>query len=282
MMIRMFTFALAGLVSLGAAGTVGAQQTGAGQAGAGQAGAGQGQSQQSGQTGKTGQQQGNWSSINQTPWFANQGIRQQLNLSGDQLNQLNKAYGQAYGSYQKGLNELGGSKLSTTDRMQRQQELENNFYKNFSSNLDNVITDPEARQRFNQMSWQYRGYGAFNDPMVQQKLNLTPEQRQKLNEYYTDWTTHMNDLSGTFAKDSTAGGRQYEQMRKQYDERVNSVLNQQQQQAWRQMTGERYNFQPNVYFPNGNQGSKGGQGGQQGGQGGQGGNSNSGGGSNDR
>jgi hypothetical protein len=48
-----------------------------------------------------------------------------------------------------------------------------------------------AVQRFNQLSWQSRRYGALDDLMVQEKLNLTSDQRQKLNEQNQQWTNKM-------------------------------------------------------------------------------------------
>jgi len=241
-MNRIATLVLAGAVALATVSRTEAQK------------AGQAQGQAQGQAGSGGQK-GGAGTIGQTPWFSNQGVQKQLNLNNEQLGQLNKAYGQAWGSYQKGLSQLGNdTNLSATDRAQRMRDLEANFHKSFSSGINDSITDPAARQRFNQLSWQYRGYGAFSDPMVQQKLNLTAEQRQKLNEYQQDWTTRMNELNPTFSKDATAGGKRFSEMQKQADERINSVLTPEQRQTWQQMIGERYNFEPGAYFQSNNQG----------------------------
>jgi len=251
-MNRISTFALAGLVTLGAANLVEAQQAGQAQ---------QGQSGQA-QQGQAGQgQRGNTGSISQTPWFSDQSIRKQLNLDSDRYNQLNKAYGQAYSTYQKGVNQLGNN-LSDTDRIQRMQELESGFYKSFSSAAGEAFTDPAQKQRFNELYLQYRGYGAFSDPMVQEKLNLTPEQRQKLSQLNQEWSTQMNDLNRTYQTDREGATKKFGTTRKQYDERLNSILNQQQQQTWHQMTGESANFQPGIYFQGSGQRGQGGQNGQ--------------------
>jgi hypothetical protein len=37
-------------------------------------------------------------------------------------------------------------------------------------------------------------------------------------------------------------------MRKQYGERIRTVLTPEQQKSWQILTGETYNFQPSVYF----------------------------------
>jgi len=233
-MKRIGAFGLAGLIALAAAGPVEAQKSDQGQ---------------SGQTGNTSGQKGSSGGISQTPWFSNQGVQKQLNLNADQTTQLNKAYGQAYNTYQSGMKQLGSdTNLSAQDRAQKMRDLEANFYKSFSTATNDTLTDPAARQRFNQLSWQYRGYGAFNDPMIQEKLKLTPEQQQKLGQFNQEWSKQMNDLGTAYSKDPTAAGKQFTDLRKQYDDRLNSVLNQQQQQTWRQMIGEPYNFEPSAYF----------------------------------
>jgi len=217
----------------------------------------QGQPGQAGQAGKGGAgQKGSWNTISQTPWFSDQSIQKQLNLKNEQSGQLNKAYSQAWNNYQSGLKELNSkSDLSAEDRAKRTRELESNFYKSFSTSAEDALSDPALRQRFNQMSWQYRGYGAFNDPMIQEKLNLTPEQRQKLNQYNQEWTTQMNELNGAFSKDQNAANKQYTEMHRQFDERLKSVLNEQQLSTYRQLTGEPYNFPPSAYFSSARQGS---------------------------
>lgn len=243
-MNRFATFVWAGLATLVACGLLEAQQ--------------QGQAQK-GQSGNTAGQKGGSGAISQTPWFGDQGIRKQLNLNDEQFNRLNKAYGEAWGGYQKGMKQLG-TDLNDADRRQRTGALETNFYKSFSSGANDVFTDPAQRQRFNQLSLQYRGYGALSDPMVQEKLNLTSEQRQKLEQFNREWTTQMNDVNRAYQTDREDGTRRFTEMRKQMNERINSLLNPQQQQTWRQLTGDSYDFQPGVYFQNSGQGSTSGQG----------------------
>jgi len=208
------------------------------------------------QTGTAGQRGGYNGAFGQTPWFSNQDIRQQLKFDDNQYGRLNKAYGESWQRYQNQMAEINKNKdLTDAQRAQRMNDLQRDFSTNFSSTTNQIITDPTQRERYNQMYWQYLGYGAFNDPTVQQKLNLTDEQKQKLGQYGRDWNTQMNDYSRTYQTDQAGTTKRFNESRKQANDRINSVLTQQQQQTWRQMVGDPYNFQPGVYFQGSNSGS---------------------------
>jgi len=211
------------------------------------------QNQNQGNKGAQGQT-GAQGSIGQTPWFSDQGIRQQFKWNDDTYNRMNTAYQKAYGTYQQEYNRLGN--LSGQERQQRMSELQNNFWKNFSSSTGDIITDPQQRQRYNQLYLQYRGYGAFEDPMIAQKLNLTDEQRQKLRQFGNEWNTQMGTLGQSYQTDREGASKRFQQMQSQTGERINSVLTPEQQRTWREMTGESYQFQPNVYFQGSTSGSK--------------------------
>jgi opacity protein-like surface antigen len=107
--------------------------------------------------------------IGQTPWFSNQEIRQHFKLSDQQYDQLNKSYSESYGRYQQGMKTLGKD-LSNEQRIQKMRDLQQGFNKDFSTTTNQVFTDPQQRQRYNQLYLQYQGYNAFSDPLVQEKL----------------------------------------------------------------------------------------------------------------
>jgi hypothetical protein len=188
--------------------------------------------------------------IGQTPWFSNQEIRQHFKLSDQQYDQLNKSYGESYGRYQQEMKTFGKD-LSNEQRAQKMRELQQRFNKDFSTTTNQVFTDPQQRQRYNELYLQYQGYNAFSDPLVQEKLNLTPEQRQKISQYGEEWHNQMNDLGRTYTTDREGATKQFNEMRKQFGQRINTVLTPVQQNAWQQLAGEPYSFQPNTYFQTG-------------------------------
>jgi len=244
-MVRACKFASAGVFALLTVSFVEAQQ--------------QGQAQnQNNQTGKaTSQQQTYQPGFGQNPWFANQGVRQQLNLTEQQFNQLNSAYGNAWKGYQQGYTGLD-NKLSNDARWQKMMEFNQGFNKSFSPAINDVFTDAKQRERFNQLHLQYQGFSAFADPTVQSNLKLTPAQQQKLNQYGQQWYQQMGDIGQSYQTNPDVASKRFNEMWKQYGEQVNSVLTPEQQRTWSQMVGEPYTFQPNIFFQTGNTGNTGG------------------------
>jgi len=185
--------------------------------------------------------------VNQSPWFSNTAIRQQLQLNDDQYNQLNKAYTQSWNRYNQGMTGLDKS-LAEQERLQRQRGFADSFNKEFGSAVDETFTDTTARQRYNQMDWQYRGYGAFNDPTIQQKLNLTPEQRQKFSNYQNEWGQQLSTWQSEFPNDRDGVSSRFRDGRTGWQTRIDSTLTPDQRTMWRDMSGKPFDFPVDVYF----------------------------------
>lgn len=236
-------------------GQTGAGQTGAGQTGAGKTGIG---------TGKAGLGAQGSFGITQTPWFTDPGIRKQLNLNDQQFNQLNKTYSQYFEKYQGGYNQLG--KLDDQQRQQRMLELSGSFYNSFGQSSRDVLNQDQL-QRYQQLYLQYRGPAALMDPAVQDQLQLTPEQRQKLQRSgYFGWdyssqaaaqnsannnnnpnnnnpnNNNPNNNSATNQNSQTSGQRSLQQQQQW----MRDFLTEEQRARWREMTGTPYNFRPGL------------------------------------
>lgn len=150
----------------------------------------------------------------QTPWFSNMDTRQHLKMSDAQYDQLNKGYGKAYEDYQNGVKNIGKD-LNDEQRAQKMNELQQAFNTSFSTTANGVIVEPGQRLRYNQIHLQYQGYNAFLDPTVQQKLNLTPEQRQKLNQQSQEWNKQMNGFGAAYQSDPEGSTQKFNEMRTQ-------------------------------------------------------------------
>jgi hypothetical protein len=241
-MVRFAKIAVAGLMSVVMVGPVWGQAGGAGQAGAG--------AQASGAATTGGRATIGMGNINQTPWFSNQGIRSQLNLNDQQFNALNKAYGQAYTNYSSNLGQLGNT-LTPQERAQKMQDLRANFDQSFTTATQKYITDPRQQQRYHQLYTQYQGYDALTNPQIQQKLNLTDQQRQQLQQFGSTYNQQLNTLQQNSQANPQATANQFNTLRQQANQNINSILTPQQQQNWRQMTGDPYNFQWSDYYSGG-------------------------------
>jgi hypothetical protein len=187
--------------------------------------------------------------VPQTPWFSPAPIRQQVfKINDDQFSKLNQAYSEAWARYNKSIGGLDAT-LSAQQRADQMRTMEQDFFKNFNTASTTILTDAEQRQRFDQLNWQWRGFGAFQDPTVVQRLNLTKEQLARLNEFNQQWTTQMSDLGPMFTHDRLEAQRRFEKMQGDMGTRINTVSTPEQLQTWRQMTGPPYAFPSTIYFP---------------------------------
>lgn len=190
-----------------------------------------------------------YNGINQTPWYSNPAVREHLNLNDNQFNQLNTSYKTAWTKYNDGVTQLG-SNLTDAQRNERLAELNGTFHQNWNQATGTVFTQPADRERFNQLSWQYQQYGAFNNPTVQQQLNLTDAQRQKFRDYDRDWNRQMATWSNDYATNRQSVINNYNQYQRDFQKNVNTVLTPQQREQWTTMIGKPYTFTPDVYFQN--------------------------------
>jgi hypothetical protein len=129
----------------------------------------------------------------------------------------------------------------------RRQQLRDQFLTDFNSTVDATFTDPAMRQRYNQLNWQFQGLGAFNDPGVQQQLNLTAQQRQQLTALQGEWRRDLMNLQRNSRTRLTQ--EQFDDFRRQFMSRLNTVLTPEQQQLWMQLVGQQYDFPVTTYFP---------------------------------
>jgi hypothetical protein len=128
----------------------------------------------------------------------------------------------------------------------RLQELRNRYATEFNTAVDSTFTDPATRQRFNQLNWQYQGVGAFNDPMVQQQLKLTPQQRQQFATLNAEWRQTLMELQRESRTNLTQ--QQFDDLRARFMSRLNTLLTPAQQQQWAQLIGQPYEFPYTSYL----------------------------------
>lgn len=188
----------------------------------------------------------NFNGITRTPFFSDPGVRQQLNLNLNQFQLLNRAYLDAFKQYNQGVTGLSPN-LTPQQRQQQLQLLANRFNTDFSPTLDTTFTDRQLRTRYDQLYRQYLGVNAFNDAAIQRQLNLNAAQQAQLRRLAAQWRQQMMQLNGTSNQNVTA--EQWAATSAQYWNQLNSILTPEQQQIWMQLTGQRYTFSPNVYFP---------------------------------
>jgi len=93
---------------------------------------------------------------------------------------------------------------------------------------------------------QNQGLGAFNNPQVQQSLQLTPAQQNQLRKLELQSNNNLLNINRRFASDPQTAARGRDEVQRQQLGQLNSILNPQQLQMWRQMTGNPLVFSTNT------------------------------------
>jgi hypothetical protein len=220
--------ALAGLV----VGTAWSQQSTTGQAG--QQGSNAQQRQQN-----TGQ--ANSAYPGGTPIYQNPDIRRNLNITDQQLKQLNQAYGDVQGRYKDPFSGL--DRLDASQRAARAQELSRNMNADLMKAYGGIFNDQQMN-RFRQLDLQNRGFTAFSDPNVQKQLNLTDKQLAGIQRFSQQYNQQLQDITKSAGTNRDDAVRRYDTFRKDMQQRLNDILTPEQRKAWSQMTGDPYNFRP--------------------------------------
>jgi len=185
---------------------------------------------------------------NQTPWYSNADVRKQLKIDDATYQKLNDRYVEYWTPYNKVVTTTTPTTVSEAERQKQIAEAYGTFNKGINTATTEVITDPQIRDRYNQLHYQYQGYSAFNDPAIRQRLKLTDEQVQAFNKYNTEWNTRMGTYAGEYATDPATVNKSFPENWKQYRERVNTTLTPEQRTAWNEMIGQPYDFPAEVYF----------------------------------
>ncbi len=170
-----------------------------------------------------------------TPWFYNEYVRKELNITNSQFNQLQNNYNQLYTN--------AGKDLAGVDRMTPAQQ--ERWYTNWTNRMSTDfgksaadVLNAQQMNRWRQLQLQYRGAGAFTDPAVRSKLNLTDAQVQQLQKLGQQYGTGLSGLYANGGTDSAAALRQYEALRKGYTDNLANILTPAQMRAWSEMTGQ--------------------------------------------
>lgn len=169
-----------------------------------------------------------------------------LNLTQDQVTNLNKLTDQTQARYRDDFAKLGT--LSDAERFARQQELNRLYATDWNKAARDVFNDTQ-RTRYQQLQYQYGGFGTLYDPDVQKQLNLTPAQVKDLRGHW-DWSTQqMQDVTRLGTTDAAKGTQAYQGYWTQRQERLDRFLTPEQQKAWRGLVGDPFTFQPTFTPP---------------------------------
>jgi Spy/CpxP family protein refolding chaperone len=100
--------------------------------------------------------------------------------------------------------------------------------------------------RLRQLELQRGGLNAFNNPDVQRQLNLTDQQQQQLRALNDQTTQQQQQILQGARTNRNQTLQRLNDLNRQTQEQTNAILNEQQRRTFQQMTGQPFNFPPNL------------------------------------
>ncbi len=102
------------------------------------------------------------------------------------------------------------------------------------------ILNPEQFKRYKQISLQMAGYAAFLDAEVQATLKLDDEQKTKIQEIQSHFSSKVREISKTAREDRNTASVQIRELMDQLKTEIVGFLNVDQKIAWGEMVGKEF------------------------------------------
>jgi hypothetical protein len=180
------------------------------------------------------------SGISQTPWFSDPNVQTQLKLTPSQVAKLNQLYAQDWQRFNSSTGQIG-SVLTDQQRQQRMQQLTDNFITTFSTSANSIL-NPDQRTRFSQLWTQSRGFGAFSDPQIQSRMQLTPQQMQSIRQLEQQYNQTLATINQTNASDPAVATSQVTNLRRDFNNKLTALFTDNQRLVWTQLAGDPFTF----------------------------------------
>jgi hypothetical protein len=165
--------------------------------------------------------------------LANEDVEKELKLTDEQKEKV-KAFAPAQG--QRGQRQPGQPRGNRGEANPEAAKAADAFVK------DSLTAD--QRKRFQQIRYQVMGVAAFNDEEVQKELKLTDEQKTKFKDLAEEERTKLRELMPQRGQGGAGGGnfqeimQKRQAMTKEYNEKAQAVLTEDQKKAWKDLTGD--------------------------------------------
>jgi hypothetical protein len=182
---------------------------------------------------------------NQPPLFDNPSVRRDLKITDDQFNQLKQSFNRLSTTF---TDEFGKVRDIKDDA--RLQQLRQNYTTNWGKSLSEVLKDQQQLARYRQLELQHRGLEAFGDADVQRRLNLTTEQRNRLDQLREQADRELREINRLAVSDRERAMSRYTSWHRTWQNQLNDIFTAPQRQNWSQMIGDPFAFPPSFGVTN--------------------------------
>ena len=173
--------------------------------------------------------------------IGNSGVQKELKLDDQQIEKAKELAAKAREDMQgvrDKLQGLEGDELRTK-RAEIMKEMNDSAVKAVGAFLK-----PEQIARLKQVSYHQRGAGAFSDPEVAKKLNLTDTQKTDIQTINTESQSAMREIFQSAQDDREGAMKKMAELRKETLEKASAKLNDEQQKTWKELLGAPFEFKP--------------------------------------
>jgi Spy/CpxP family protein refolding chaperone len=166
--------------------------------------------------------------------IGNEGVQKELKLDDTQVEKAKEFAAKArekQTEFREKVQGLEGDERRTK-QLEFQKEMNEEALKAFGEFLK-----PEQLTRLKQISYHQRGAGAFADPEVAKKLNLTDAQKTEIQSINQEYMTQMREIFQSAGDDREAAQKKMVELRKETLEKATAKLNDEQQKTWKELIG---------------------------------------------
>ena len=172
----------------------------------------------------------------------NKGVQKELKLTDEQAKKAGdalKAVNDKHEEERAAIRDLG----QTDEAREKRQQLQKTITEESMKALSDVLSADQVK-RLKQIMLQVRGAQAFADPEVQKDLKLTDDQKDKIKTINDDARQEGQSIREAAAGDFQEMQKKMAALNKETMEKVSGVLTDDQKKAWKDLTGEPFEFKP--------------------------------------
>jgi len=193
------------------------------------------------QQGGTGQGTGQAGGFNfPTPLFQFPGVSQSLNINQDQMRRLQTMTNRMQNDQRGAFTRAFGAR--TDDREANLASMQRRFNQDWMRGARDILNQDQIN-RLQQLQLQQQGLGAFADADIQRRLDLSAQQQRGLTDLQRQFTNQLRDFRN-FNPQNRDDMRRWQDFQRGTNEKLNSILNQDQRRMWSGMIGQPFNFPP--------------------------------------
>ena len=172
----------------------------------------------------------------------NETVQKELKLNSDQVEKAKAAVQDVSEKHQGDRGQL--QDLSPEERREKMTVINKTINEETMKALAGVLT-PDQIKRLKQIELYNRGANAFTDPDVQKALNLNNDQKEKIKTIASDAQEEMRGFRGQGGQggDRAEMAKKMADFRKHTMEKVIAVLDNNQKEKWKDMTGTPFEVQ---------------------------------------